>query len=56
MRLAIVAAVIFMLGIGPGLVKSEGPIQESQHVHRGGAIAQAHPVWVRMAGVLKIRF
>jgi hypothetical protein len=56
MRLAIVAAVIFLVGIGPGLVKSEGPIQESQRVQRGGAIAQAHPVWVRMAGVLKIRF
>jgi hypothetical protein len=56
MKLAIVAAVVFLMGLVPGLVKSEGQIQESQRVHRGTPVAQAHPALIHMASVLKIRF
>jgi hypothetical protein len=54
MKIAILAAIIFLLGIGPGLVKSDGPVPDSQRVHRS-AMAEAHPVLVKVAGVFKLR-
>lgn len=54
MRIAIIAAFIFMAGIGPGLVKSSGPISDSQRVHRS-AMAEAHPVLVKVASVFRLR-
>jgi hypothetical protein len=54
MKIAILAAVIFLAGIGPGLVKSSGPVPDSQRVHRS-AMAEAHPVLVKVASVLKLQ-
>jgi hypothetical protein len=54
MRIAIFAAIIFLAGIGPGLVKSSGPVPDSQRVHRS-ATAEAHPVLVKVASVFKLR-
>jgi hypothetical protein len=54
MRIAIFAAIIFLAGIGPGLVKSSGPVPDSQRVHRS-AMAEAHPVLVKVAGVFRLQ-
>ena len=56
MRLAILAAVIFAAGLLPGLTKSEGPLPDAPHTEKVVTAAPAHPVLVKMAGVLKIRF
>jgi len=56
MRIAIVAAVIFAAGLWPGLTRSEGPLPDAPRVQKTAAAAPAHPVLVKMAGVLKIRF
>ena len=57
MRIAIVAAMIFAAGLWPGLTKSDGPLPDAPRSHKSvAATAPAHPVLVKMAGVLKIRF
>jgi hypothetical protein len=56
MRLAILAAVIFAAGLLPGLTKSDGPLPDAPRTQKSAAAAPAHPVLVKMAGVLKIRF
>ena len=56
MRLAIVAAMLFAAALLPGLTKSEGPLPDAPRTQKTAAAAPAHPVLVRMAGVLKIRF
>jgi hypothetical protein len=57
MRIAIVAAVIFAAGLWPGLTKSEGPLPDAPRTQKSAATtAPAHPVLVKLAGVLKIWF
>ena len=57
MRLALVAAMIFVAGLWSGLSKSEGPLPDAPpRAQESAAAPPAHPVLVKMAGVLKIRF
>ena len=56
MRLAIIASMIFVAGLWSGLTKSGGPLPDAPRTHKIAVAAPAHPVLVKMAGVLKIRF
>jgi len=56
MRLAVVATVIFVAGLSPGLFRSAGPIQDTPRMHAAAATARpVHPVLVKVAGLLRIR-
>ena len=48
---------IFVAGLWSGLSKSEGPLPDAPpRAQESAAAPPAHPVLVKMAGVLKIRF
>ena len=53
MRLAIIATIIFLAGLSPGLFKSDGPVQDAPRLHT--AAAAGHPVLVKVAGLLRLR-
>ena len=55
MRLALIATVIFIGGLSPGLVRSDGPVQEAPRLHTAAAAKPAHPVLVKVADLLKLR-
>lgn len=56
MRIAIVAATIFVAGLLPGLIKSGGPLPDAPVLAKQAAAPPSHPALVRMAGLLKLRF
>ena len=53
MRLAVIAMVIFVAGLSPGLFRSEGPVQDAPRLHT--AAAASHPVLVKVADLLRLR-
>jgi hypothetical protein len=55
MRLAIIATVIFAAGLAPGLFRSEGPVRDAPRLHDVAAAKPAHPVLVKVAGLLRLR-
>lgn len=55
MRLALIATVIFVAGLSPGLVRSEGPVQVAPRLHTAAAAKPIHPVLVKVAGLLSLR-
>jgi hypothetical protein len=58
MKLAILATLVFLAGLWPGLAKSTGPLPDAPRPPQTAAAAPvhlAHPVLVKMAGVLKLR-
>lgn len=56
MRLAIIATIIFLAGLWPGLAKFTGaPPDPPRPGHNAVAATPAHPVLTRMAAVLKLR-
>ena len=58
MKLAILAAIIFLAGLWPGLAKYNGPLPDApraQTMAAGPQAHAAHPVLVKMAGMLKLR-
>lgn len=56
MKLAAVAAVIFIAGLWPGLSRSTGPVQDAPRLHRSAVAKPVHPVLVRVADLLRVRF
>jgi hypothetical protein len=56
MRLALVATVIFIAGLWPGLSRSTGPVRDAPRIHASAQPKPAHPVLVRVADILRIRF
>jgi hypothetical protein len=56
MRLALIATVIFAAGLSPGLFRSEAPVQDVPHLQAAAAAKPAHPVLVKVAGLLRLRF
>ena len=57
MRLAAIATVIFVAGLSPGLFRSEGPVQDTPpRIHRAAMAKPPHPVLVRVADLLRVRF
>jgi len=56
MRLAIVATIIFIAGLWPGLARSTGPVQDIPRVHAAAAPKAAHPALVKVADILRLRF
>jgi hypothetical protein len=55
MRLALIATVIFAAGLSPGLLRSEGPVRDAPRLHTAAAAKPAHPVLVKVAGLLRLR-
>lgn len=55
MRLALIATVIFVAGLSPGLFRSAGPVQDTPRLHRAAAAKPAHPVLVKVADLLRLR-
>ena len=55
MRLAVIATVIFIAGLSPGLFRSEGPVRDAQRLHADAAAKPVHPVLVKVAGLLRLR-
>ena len=56
MRLAIIATLVFMAGLWPGLAKFTGaPPDAPRPGHVAVAATPAHPVLTKMAAVLKLR-
>jgi len=53
MRLAVIAAVVFIAGLWPGLSKSTGPVQEMPRMQ--AAAKPVHPVLVKVADLLRLR-
>jgi hypothetical protein len=57
MRLAVVATVIFVAGLWPGLARSTGPVRDTPpRVHAAAVPKLPHPVLVRVADLLRVRF
>jgi hypothetical protein len=56
MKLAVIATIIFVVGLSPGLFRSEGPVQDAPRMHAAVTAAKpAHPVLVKVAGLLRLR-
>ena len=58
MKLAILAAIIFLAGLWPGLAKYSGPLPDAPRATTMAAAPPAHPahpVLMKMAGILKLR-
>jgi hypothetical protein len=55
MRLAVIATVVFVAGLSPGLLRSAGPIQDAPRRHTAAAAEPVHPVLVKVAGLLRLR-
>jgi hypothetical protein len=57
MKLAAVATVIFIAGLWPGLARSTGPVRDTPPgVHATAVAKPPHPVLVRVADILRLRF
>jgi len=52
MRLAVVATVIFIAGLWPGLARSTGPVRDAPRMHVTAGARPVHPVLVRVADLL----
>ena len=58
MKLAILAAIIFLAGLWPGLAKYAGPMPDAPRAQTLAAAPPAHPahpVLVKMAGIFRLR-
>ena len=55
MRIAVIATIIFLAGLSPGLFKSEGPVQDAPRLHAAAAAGPARPVLVKVADLLRLR-
>ena len=57
MRLAVIATVIFIAGLWPGLARSTGPVQNTPpRVHAAVVAEPPHPALMRVANILRLRF
>ena len=57
MKLAILAAIIFLAGLWPGLAKYAGPMPDAPRAQKMAAAPAhpVHPVLVKVAGIFRLR-